>query len=149
MTRLRLLTGIASLAVVGTVGCSRQTDVAAQPLLNPPTQSAPAYDDGAVDLPGYATTRPQVRTISPQPEAAWVERNDGGRQTTSYGQETRSRRVHGDRPFSHSAAIVGGSAGAGAVIGALAGGGKGAGIGALSGAGAGLVYDRLTHKRKD
>jgi len=57
--------------------------------------------------------------------------------------------VKRDRPFSHSAAIVGGSAGAGAVIGALAGGGKGAGIGALAGGGAGLVYDRLTHKRKD
>jgi hypothetical protein len=48
------------------------------------------------------------------------------------------------RPFSHSAAIVGGSAGAGAAIGALAGGGKGAGIGALAGGAAGLIYDRLT-----
>src|SRR5262252_10673351 len=37
--------------------------------------------------------------------------------------------------------IVGGSAGAGAAIGAVAGGGKGAGIGALSGGVAGLVYD--------
>jgi hypothetical protein len=45
-------------------------------------------------------------------------------------------------------AIVGGSAGAGAAIGALAGGGKGAGIGALAGGGAGFIYDRLTHKRK-
>jgi uncharacterized protein YcfJ len=51
------------------------------------------------------------------------------------------------RPFIHSAAIVGGSAGAGAAIGALAGGGKGAGIGALAGGAAGLVYDRLTHKK--
>jgi uncharacterized protein YcfJ len=51
------------------------------------------------------------------------------------------------RPFAHSAAIVGGSAGAGAAIGALAGGGKGAGIGALAGGAAGLVYDRLTHKK--
>lgn len=52
------------------------------------------------------------------------------------------------RKFSHSAAIVGGSAGAGAIIGALAGGGKGAGIGALVGGGGGLVYDRLTHKKR-
>lgn len=51
------------------------------------------------------------------------------------------------RPFSHSAAIVGGSAGAGAAIGALAGGGKGAGIGALAGGAAGLIYDRLTHNK--
>jgi len=46
-----------------------------------------------------------------------------------------------------SAAIVGGSAAAGAAIGALAGGGKGAAIGALAGGGAGFVYDRKTHKK--
>lgn len=51
------------------------------------------------------------------------------------------------RSTAKSVAIVGGAAGAGAAIGALAGGGKGAAIGALSGGGAGLVYDRLTHKR--
>jgi hypothetical protein len=45
-----------------------------------------------------------------------------------------------------SVAIVAGSAGIGAAVGALAGGGKGAGIGALAGGGAGLLYDRLTHK---
>ena len=68
MTRLGTLSvaGVAALAVVGTVGCSRQTDVAAQPLLNPATQSAPAYDDRGEDLPGYATARPQIRTLSPQ-----------------------------------------------------------------------------------
>lgn len=58
------------------------------------------------------------------------------------------RRYRRSRPFSHSAAIVGGSAAGGAVIGGLAGGGKGAGIGALAGGAAGLVYDRATHKRK-
>lgn len=44
-----------------------------------------------------------------------------------------------------SVAIVAGSAGVGAAIGALAGGGKGAAIGALAGGGGGFVYDRLTH----
>jgi hypothetical protein len=44
--------------------------------------------------------------------------------------------------------IVGGSAGAGAAIGAIAGGGKGAGIGALSGGVAGLVYDMATKNKK-
>ncbi len=57
------------------------------------------------------------------------------------------RVVRRQRPFSHSAAIVAGSAGTGAAIGALAGGGKGAAIGALSGGAAGFIYDRLTHNR--
>ena len=52
------------------------------------------------------------------------------------------------RKFSHSAAIVGGSAAGGAAIGALAGGGKGAAIGALAGGGAGLLYDRKTNKKR-
>jgi hypothetical protein len=44
--------------------------------------------------------------------------------------------------------IVGGSAGAGAAIGAAAGGGKGAAVGALSGGVAGLVYDLATRNKK-
>ena len=51
------------------------------------------------------------------------------------------------RSTGKSVAIVAGSAGVGAAIGALAGGGKGAGIGALSGGTAGFIYDRLTHKK--
>jgi hypothetical protein len=43
--------------------------------------------------------------------------------------------------------IVGGSAGAGAAIGAVAGGGKGAAIGAMSGGIAGLVYDLATKNK--
>jgi len=44
-------------------------------------------------------------------------------------------------------AIVAGSAGAGAAIGALAGGGKGAAIGAISGGLGGFIFDRVTaHK---
>jgi hypothetical protein len=63
-----------------------------------------------------------------------------------YGTPVRHRVVR-ERSFRHSAEIVGGSAAAGAVIGALAGGGKGAAIGALVGGGGGLVYDRATHKK--
>src|SRR5207245_1308495 len=44
--------------------------------------------------------------------------------------------------------IIGGSAGAGAVIGGAAGGGKGAAIGAAAGAGAGTVGAYLTGKRE-
>ena len=52
------------------------------------------------------------------------------------------------RSFAKEALIVGGAAGAGAGIGAIAGGGKGAGIGAVSGGAAGLVYDLLTKNKK-
>ena len=163
-TRTLATGGVAILVAVGFVGCSRQTEVAGpQPLLNPaPATTSTYYDErsASADIPSYAT-RSQVRTIREQPAAGYVEQYDDRRVvsepetvyrdhgTTYRERRTTSRRATRDRPFSHSAAIVGGSAGAGAVIGALAGGGKGAGIGALAGGGAGLVYDRLTHKRKD
>jgi len=51
------------------------------------------------------------------------------------------------RTWQKEALIIGGSAGAGAAIGAVAGGGKGAGIGALSGGIAGLVYDLATRDK--
>jgi hypothetical protein len=50
----------------------------------------------------------------------------------------------GQRSAGKSAAIVGGSAAAGAVIGGLTRGGKGAAVGAVVGGIGGLVYDRAT-----
>ena len=63
------------------------------------------------------------------------------RQTVEY------RPVHHRRSTDREILIVAGSSGAGAAIGAIAGGGKGAGIGALSGGIAGLVYDLATRNR--
>ena len=48
------------------------------------------------------------------------------------------------RSTGRSVAIIAGSAGTGAAIGAVAKGGKGAAIGAIAGGVAGLIYDRLT-----
>ncbi|MGH9340993.1 MAG: hypothetical protein ACRD1R_15695 [Acidobacteriota bacterium] len=50
------------------------------------------------------------------------------------------------RSWEREVLIVGASAGAGAAIGAVAGGKKGAAVGALSGGVAGLVYDLATRK---
>jgi hypothetical protein len=61
--------------------------------------------------------------------------------------EYRPEPVVKQRSTAKSAAIIAGSAAAGAAIGGLAGGGKGAAIGALGGGAAGLVYDRMTKNR--
>ena len=54
-----------------------------------------------------------------------------------------------ERSAGQSAAIIGGSAAAGAVIGGLSGGTKGAIIGAAVGGVGGLVYDRATRDRQN
>ena len=56
---------------------------------------------------------------------------------------------HSDkRSWEKEALIIGGSAGAGTVIGAVAGGKKGAGIGAAAGGVGGLIYDLITRDKK-
>ena len=149
-SRLVAIIGLGLVALIGILAwATRRTETGPQPLVNP-SASYPAstFDSPSAELPAYAS-RPPVRVIEqPRPRAtqathstrAYADRSAG----TAYAPP---RRVVKERPFSHSAAIVGGGAGAGAAIGALAGGGKGAGIGALSGGAAGLIYDRLTHRK--
>jgi len=52
------------------------------------------------------------------------------------------------RSWEKEVLIIGGSAGAGTAIGAIAGGKKGAGIGATAGGVGGLIYDLLTRNKK-
>lgn len=52
------------------------------------------------------------------------------------------------RSWEKEALIIGGSAGAGTAIGALAGGKKGAGVGAATGGVGGLIYDLVTRNKK-
>ncbi|PYS50223.1 MAG: hypothetical protein DMG13_21560 [Acidobacteria bacterium] len=62
-----------------------------------------------------------------------------------------TRRVYdtqNKRSLQREILIVGGSAGAGAAIGAVSGGKKGAAIGAMSGGVAGLIYDLTTRNKK-
>ncbi|HTD24359.1 MAG TPA: hypothetical protein VK738_17005 [Terriglobales bacterium] len=79
--------------------------------------------------------------------------NQGDDRQRSYAQPTYSPDYNQPAPqpvyqqhrsLGKSVLIVGGSAAAGAGIGALAGGGKGAGIGAIVGGLGGLIFDRAT-----
>jgi hypothetical protein len=65
-----------------------------------------------------------------------------------YPLETGDLTVKHDGHGKRNVLIIGGSAGAGAAIGGIAGGGKGAGIGALAGAGAGTLGALLTGKQE-
>jgi hypothetical protein len=88
------------------------------------------------------------------PAVLYSDSNNELRTSGGLVEVVARRRRHGRRvvvrrrKFSHSVAIVGGSAAAGAGVGALAGGPHGAIAGALVGGGAGLIYDRKTHKKR-
>jgi hypothetical protein len=63
--------------------------------------------------------------------------------------ETRPEPQHANkRSWEKDALIIGGSAGAGTAIGALAGGKKGAAVGAAAGGVGGLIYDLVTRNKK-
>ena len=94
--------------------------------------SQPAY----YTMPRVSRQSQVVRRAAMAP-AATVSRRD------AYGEPIRKK-----RSTEKSVLIVAGSSGAGAAIGALAGGKKGAGIGAIAGGVAGLVYDRVTANPK-
>lgn len=139
-----------------------------QPTQNPyarPAAYPAAYPDAtapAYGTPLASTAYPGNYTACAEPPAYYggTAYSTARRQAPVY-QESRAVRTsyleprrqyeptqyvsHRGRSTKKSIAIVGGSSGVGAAIGALAGGGRGAGIGALAGGGAGFIYDRLTH----
>ncbi len=87
----------------------------------------PQFSNASATVPAAT----QMTSQAPAPRRVVVER-------------VRPRR---HRSLEREVLIVGGSAGAGAAIGGLAGGGKGAAIGALTGGAAGLIYDLATRNR--
>jgi hypothetical protein len=99
---------------------------------------------------------------SREPHAVYLRDNDGlhpvsVRSNATRDEITRSPAIverrtepaHSNkRSWEKEALIIGGSAGAGTAIGAVAGGKKGAGIGAAAGGVGGLIYDLLTRDKK-
>lgn len=80
--------------------------------------------------------------LSPTASRAEIVRAPGIVETRTV--EPRAKK----RSWEKEALIVGGSAGAGTAIGAIAGGKKGAGVGAAAGGVGGLIYDLLTRNKK-
>jgi hypothetical protein len=125
MTRSKLLiaAGLILAFVVGTMATGLYT--ATTNAFNPVQESTPVR------------TSPAVRTRYVQPRT--VVADEPIRESIVEPQRKRS--------LKKSALIVGGSAGAGAAIGAVAGGKKGAAVGAVSGGVAGLIYDLATRNK--
>lgn len=150
-----LLSGLLGLLALGAVTGWTRNPGQATATRQLGTIDQPAYRlAGATyteDCVGVYATRNcpgQGGSYAPQGEAARISR-------AAYQQQSVSARplpYVGARPahrrsWKKSTAIVAGTSGFGAAIGALAGGGRGAAIGALTGGGAGFLYDRMTHNR--
>ena len=124
-TKILIATGLLAAFIMGTVansfyqGSSAANAPAEQSLITPASRPIAA------------------RTQYVAPRRAVVER---AQPVAAVAQEKK-------RSLKNSALIIGGSAGAGAAIGAVAGGKKGAAVGAVSGGVAGLVYDLATRNK--
>lgn len=144
MKRGLLIGGFVLLSVAAVTGWTRKT-------------TAPQVNDGVYPAVNALYTQPlqPVQAVQPFADTTAPARTVRRAQPAPVRTVAVRRsytpvstvRVKRSRPLSHSVAIVAGSSGVGAAIGALAGGGKGAAIGALAGGAGGFIYDRITRNR--
>lgn len=132
-----LVAGIGAMTMNWNSASAKENLVAAKP---EPTTLVVAAPE--VSVPGYtgALYNAQGHVV-----AVSTERKPQAARNFSSNEAQVTPKNH--RSTGKSVAIVAGSAGAGAAIGALAGGGKGAAIGAASGGTAGFIFDRMTAKK--
>jgi hypothetical protein len=139
--RIMIAGGLLLAFVIGTMAAGFYTN--SSNAFNPPiTNSFNAPQE--LSTPAARTI---VRTSPAVPRTQYVAPRAVATRATTSPEPVRSVETPKKRTLKKSAMIVGGSAGAGAAIGAVSGGKKGAAIGAVSGGVAGLIYDMATRNK--